>query len=563
MAFDPQVIGAIQTLPGVVALLLLKPVFDNPETPGSRSFGALVCAIALWSFCLGLGKFLPGYVPSIWAYNLVLFAVELLGVAWFLVAVAVTGRIAVSRWLLAGLLGWFVANQIVVWTNPIHGLVIAGATTMDGPVLVPVYGPGFWIHTAGTYFLVLAATILLGAETVRSTGIKRRQAGLLTVAVLPSLIANFVTLTDVAFAPYDMTPFGFLVTAGLFAVALFSGRFLDIVPVARRTAIGEMDDAVVTLDAEGRVIDCNRSARDLFDIDDDYVGTPAADALDVVPPNVLATFEDTRAVDTELVLPIDGQRRHFLLSMSPVSDRTDRGRVIVLREITLLKEREQQLDLMRQVQSRVLRHNLRNELQTIKLANELVVDEVDGQPRRMAERAVERTEDLIDVSEKVGSIDRLVEEDQTPVTVDLRALFGTLVERARASFPGVTFTLDCSADCRVEAAPALELAFENLLENAAEHNDAETPEATVTVASDPGGAAVTVRDNGPGISEYELDVLERDGETPLEHGSGMGLWVVTWIVDSTRARIDYETGPEGTAITVRIPTEPAPSSDRR
>jgi hypothetical protein len=36
----------------------------------------------------------------------------------------------------------------------------------------------------------------------------------------------------------------------------------------------------------------------------------------------------------------------------------------------------------------------------------------------------------------------------------------------------------------------------------------------------------------------------------------MGLWVVEWIVDSTRARISYDTGPDGTAITVHVPTAP-------
>jgi signal transduction histidine kinase len=555
MALDPQFVGVIQILPGVVSLAFLRPALANRDKPGSRWFAVIVCAIALWSFGLGFGKFLPGSLASQWAYNLVLLAVEVVGVAWFLVAVEVTEWLALSRRLVAGLAGWLVAIQALLWTNPLHHLAFTEATTMSGTVIVPAYGVGFWIHTAGTYLLVAAATGLLAAEAVRSSGLRRRQTGLLAVAAVPSVLANVVTLSDAAFAPYDVTPFGFLLTAGLFAMALFSGRFLDIVPVARRTAMAEMDDAVVTLDDEDRVVDCNAAARRLFDIDGDCVGTPVAELLDPVPADVLATVEDATAIDTQLRVPIDGEQRHFHVSVSPVNDQPGRGRVIVLREITLLKEREQQLDLMRQVQSRVLRHNLRNELQTVKLANELIADEVDGRPGRLAARTVETVDDLIAVSEKVRTVERVVERDETAIPIALPSLLRDQLAAARREFPAVSFTLDSPEQCAIEAPVALEAAFANLIENAAEHNDADEPAVGVTVTADDDAVAVTVSDNGSGISAHELDVLERNAETPLEHGSGMGLWVVEWIVDSTRGRISYDTGPGGTAITVHVPTD--------
>jgi len=42
-------------------------------------------------------------------------------------------------------------------------------------------------------------------------------------------------------------------------------------------------------------------------------------------------------------------------------------------------------------------------------------------------------------------------------------------------------------------------------------------------------------------------------ETPLQHGTGVGPWAVRWVTDAAAASIEYETGPEGTVVTIRFP----------
>lgn len=50
---------------------------------------------------------------------------------------------------------------------------------------------------------------------------------------------------------------------------------------------------------------------------------------------------------------------------------------------------------------------------------------------------------------------------------------------------------------------------------------------------------VTVTDNGPGIPKAERQVVTDGNETPLEHASGVGLWVVRWIVDAADGRLQF------------------------
>ncbi|WP_197409880.1 ATP-binding protein, partial [Haloferax profundi] len=64
---------------------------------------------------------------------------------------------------------------------------------------------------------------------------------------------------------------------------------------------------------------------------------------------------------------------------------------------------------------------------------------------------------------------------------------------------------------------------------------------------------IHVTDNGPGIPDTELTVLESGTETPLQHISGLGLWLVHWIIDRSNGRLRFaENQPRGTVAIVRL-----------
>lgn len=64
---------------------------------------------------------------------------------------------------------------------------------------------------------------------------------------------------------------------------------------------------------------------------------------------------------------------------------------------------------------------------------------------------------------------------------------------------------------------------------------------------------VTVQDNGPRHPKVEPDVLTADQETALEHGSGLGLWFVTWGVASLGGTVDFDTDSSRTTVRLGIP----------
>jgi K+-sensing histidine kinase KdpD len=94
-----------------------------------------------------------------------------------------------------------------------------------------------------------------------------------------------------------------------------------------------------------------------------------------------------------------------------------------------------------------------------------------------------------------------------------------------------------------------------LVENAAAHAG---PGAHIVIECDPieGAVALRVVDDGPGLPESEQAVLADGVETPLVHGSGLGLWMVYWIVTNHDGTIDAAVTEEGTTITVTLPRVP-------
>ena len=114
---------------------------------------------------------------------------------------------------------------------------------------------------------------------------------------------------------------------------------------------------------------------------------------------------------------------------------------------------------------------------------------------------------------------------------------------------------------RVLGDDSLGIALEQLVTNAVEHNDTDKPTVWVTLSDGdrPGWVSIEIADDGPGIPEHERSVLTAGEETKLRHGSGLGLWVVHWVVTRYGGELSFEERPEGGSL-VRIDLPAAPAS---
>jgi signal transduction histidine kinase len=216
----------------------------------------------------------------------------------------------------------------------------------------------------------------------------------------------------------------------------------------------------------------------------------------------------------------------------------------------------EQLNDHLQVMDRLLRHNLQNDLNVIQLNAQLIEQ---GHPDTdvRTNKILEVTDDILEKAEKQRQITELFTLDPEQTTVDLLSTLQQAITTAQAEYPESTFSLDAPERTHVEATRHLSEAFNELLVNASAHSDQEAPTVEVTVRENTSTVTVRIADTGPPIGELDRKVLTGERNfNQLDHASGVGLWLVYWIVRQANGTLRYEANdPRGNVVIVELPRE--------
>lgn len=223
------------------------------------------------------------------------------------------------------------------------------------------------------------------------------------------------------------------------------------------------------------------------------------------------------------------------------------------RELSV-REAELELDSRNQllrIFSRVLRHNLRNDMAVIQGHIDLLLEQVDtsqAEPDRLRAN-VDR---VLSLAEKSRQLNRIAQEDPGFQEISVTERLETLTTELEAEHPEARFHTDLPDEVEITALPTLRTALAELLENAVEHGG-EKPVCTVAVAQSPETVQINVADSGPGLPAEERRVLRGEPETALDHGQGVGLWIVYWVVNNHDGTIETSIAEDGTTITITLP----------
>ncbi len=320
-----------------------------------------------------------------------------------------------------------------------------------------------------------------------------------------------------------------------------------------------LHDGVLALDAEGRIVDGNRAARDMLGRDDEIIGQPLTEVMEA--PEPLRTF---LASGGQGVCRCEWRRggRAWLLGLVRVPD-ADAGVAWLLTaaDVTELRALEKKLADRERLASlgrmaAMLAHEIRNPLQSIGQAVEMLGG--TGQARR---RDVEEI-----LLEEVRRLDRLVSGmldyvrpmHPRPEWTAVRPLLETAVAQACAVADGAaSIHVRCEDDVRAWLdADHLRLVLDNLLRNAMQAGGGEGRIEAGFVLLKNGQWELRVQDDAGGVPESVRDSLFEPFASARDGGSGLGLATV-WQAcraNGWEVRVDDATwadGRKGTVFTVR------------
>ena len=367
-----------------------------------------------------------------------------------------------------------------------------------------------------------------------------------------SLLFGFQVNSVASLALPAVIAVGFLVSAAAVGGALHRRRLFRTLPAAGNigpsTVFEELDDIVVVTDSHGTVVERNAAARNL---PDQRLSGAEGDGIEVLLGTELADIERTDTVELQ---SSDG-RRLFEPTVSELTDQHGRhlGHAVVLKDVTDRAIRRERLEVL----NRILRHNLRNDITVIHGSAKLLADSIDDPTLgEHAQSIVGKSRGLTELSETAYEVEQLLasaEREASDVLLDdlVRDVFTTVPEEvSRERDIPTGLVASASRDL-------LRVAIVELVENAVKHNDTDAPFVPVRARYDPDDSyPVTLRvaDNGPGIPDDEREAVLEGDETPLRHGSGLGLWLVRWTVTLLGGVLgidDNDLG--GTTVSVRLP----------
>ena len=324
-------------------------------------------------------------------------------------------------------------------------------------------------------------------------------------------------------------------------------------------AIVGATDLIAAVDGENRFLFANPQYAEFHDVD---AGAVKGKRLDeVLPEEAFRTIEPNLARarrGTEVSFRMTRQHpqkgeRTLDVQYYPLREDDDAtGVVAVLRDVTDRENRTRQL----RVVDRVLQHNIRNDLTLIRGHAERVLDANSPEVVESAEIILEYADDLLTTSQKSRAVTEILSDPAAKEPIDVGATVRAVHESVTRSYPAARVSVDGPAEAVAFATSELERAVEELVTNAIVHNDREEPTVEIGVESRDGGVRIHVRDNGPGIAEMDRAVLEEGAATEaLYHGSGLGLWLVYWVVSRSGGDVEVDSvEPRGTHVTLCVPS---------
>mgnify|MGYP006274209725 FL=1 len=537
-------------------------VFRNRNKPGAR--GLILCLVGMigWSLMLLFVTWPTPVFPVHLNVAVRFFFQALVAFGWplFVWEYLHRDRIRLSKKLLAAVFVVPMISIALAVTNPLHYLVV-DATTPANPTGISefVLNPWYYVHIAYASVLAMLPVGLLIADFRGAHGVHRQQLSLLMagwVIGFPGALQTHLFRNIESIPLYvDLTPTTFLVTALLWGLALDRYQLFNLVPVSRRTAVETLADPVVTIGRSGVVVDMNQAAKDSFGTGNPLIGT-SSERLCQAHPELRPVLDGSDDID-ELTISVDGETRELLPQSQAVTrGKQQVGTVIVFRDVTRLREREADLELLNGIFARVFRHNVRNRLNVIEGYATLIETQDTANEHTAELKEIRKAnQQLLAHSEKATDLRELIHNDQQQQQHNLSDTVRTRAQRI-ADETSATVETSIEDGVTVVSHPLVTTAIAELFENAVAHHTGDSPpHLAVTVQASGDEGMMYIEDDGPGIDTGEVAALTNREETALSHGSGVGLWLVEHIVRKSNGSLSITDAAtlSGTRATIRLP----------
>jgi signal transduction histidine kinase len=526
---------------------------ERPE-PGALPVAVQLAGQCWWAAAGFFQTTATGMGEKIFWLDISWVGVAVVPIGWLFFCLAYTGYNRYLQFRYVALAAIVPVLTVVLGvTNGFHHLVYTSSELIEHNGFVTLSrepGPWFWVIGGYTYLVAAIGAIpLLRFITSDVDTFRGQSLALLVGLVVPTLTNALHVAGMLPTGGIDPTPVAFSVSSVAFLGALTRFQLLGTSPApirpARQSVLKRMEEGIIILDRHDNIVDLNDRAATVLDTN---ASNPLGSPVETVIPQ-FETLAVEKSQSGQGVLSLGDNGRAYDISVSEVTDVHGRtaGQIVSLHDISEYLRQQQRLEVL----NRVFRHNIRTNIQVIISQVDYLADH---NSKQRAQKTQEEALEIEEFSNKIRAVLDVFKQGRNgPDPVRLDTIVYQCVDSARTNHPEVTVHGDSVSDSLYVHSIMNDVLL-NVIENAVQHNDNPDPQVWVDVETTNGSVRITVKDNGPGINDEEITLLREGTETPLEHGTGLGLALVVWGTEIIGGEVTFEDNdPTGAVVTLSVP----------
>lgn len=207
-------------------------------------------------------------------------------------------------------------------------------------------GQWYVVHGAFTFSCLLCACLILIGQWKHTKKMYRRQLLTLITSQIIPMVAAFLYLLGLTPGGMDPVPVLMCITSAMYIWAILSSRLLTIVPIAKDSIFESMREGVIVLDSSNRLVDYNRSMRDMLpEINPTMIGRPLDDIWLNLAGETFPVEYGREGLQMDLYWQLNGETVCYQVRTSYVfnKDAQTVGSLIMLIDITEQRFLQEQL----------------------------------------------------------------------------------------------------------------------------------------------------------------------------------------------------------------------------
>ena len=579
--------------------LLIYPLIFRPRTRISLYFAFMMISLAIWSITYTLDIAATSYDLMI-AINWFMYIGILTLPVFFLsfVLYLTKGYGILEKPFLIILFFPSLIHYLLMVTNdlfnpPIYYLIRVLRTDPPFHRIEIIYGPGFYSNMVYSYILLILAFYFLVRkylQTPKHETFIRNQLLLIMIGAIIPWIGNFLEIVIIpeiipVLEFIDLTPVSFSFALIFFAYSIFELGLLDILPIARQLVFEDINDMLLVLDNQLRIIDLNKSSHEFIfnnqsmnkflhkefsiivdELEKQNLRIVHYDEIYQGMESIINGDTDILNQDCDFILFGKKMTRYFYNILATPLKQGNRivGLILIIRDVsarrraeTILREKTE----MQEIILNLLSHDLRNHLH-------ILIGFADIASSSDSTEKINKS--LQSIDKKASVILNTVEEVTDYLRID--KLIGThtqkvnlndiILEAIEEVKPDITLNKIEIKFHFVQKAfvwsnsIVLKSAILNLLLNAIKFSPRKSIiEINVNEKQKKELWLVSISDQGPGIPEkHHNELFKPFTSIGSKEGTGLGLFIAKSVIESFAGKIWFENNEtRGTTFYFTLP----------